>query len=136
MIPELDPYGVKLFLVSIGTPERGVEFSELTGFPQDRLIADPENALYDKLGFYRNVQRTFFDVRTPLSIFGRVFRKDRGGDLVEATMKWKPWIPPRGEQALQQGGVLVFNGQECTFKHFDQSTGNHLDLQELIQMVM
>lgn len=121
-------------MVSVGTKERGIEFSELTEFPASQLLADPENVLYDAVGFIRTIQNTFFDVRTPLAIFGRALKKDRGGDLVQATLNWKPWIPPKGEQALQQGGVLVFKGKTCVFKRVDPATGNHLDLDELIRI--
>lgn len=35
--------------VSMGPPERGLEFAELTEFPPELLLADPENVTYDKL---------------------------------------------------------------------------------------
>jgi len=32
---------------------------------------------------------------------------------------WKPWIPPKLSQGLQQGGVYVFEGERCLFEHKD-----------------
>lgn len=75
LLPTLDAKGVKLFLVSIGPPPRGFEFSDLTGFPAERLITDPSSELYEALGLYSGIQNTFFriDVRPcpliPSSLF-------------------------------------------------------------------
>ena len=88
------------------------------------------------MGLVRNVRQTFFDIRTPLRIFGRAFRKDRGADLVEATLKWTPWIPPKTNQAFQQGGIVIFDGPKRIFKHVDQATADHFDLQELLKMLL
>jgi hypothetical protein len=41
VLPGLRERGVQLWLVSIGTPERGADFAAETGFPADRLLADP-----------------------------------------------------------------------------------------------
>lgn len=40
--------------------QRGLVFVEKTGFPADRLLADPTNATYDALGFKKGVLATFF----------------------------------------------------------------------------
>lgn len=48
--------------VTIGTAERGVEFSELTAYPADKLLADPENVTYDALQFEKGVVDTFFNI--------------------------------------------------------------------------
>ena len=39
--------------VTIGTPERGLEFAELTSYPAENLLADPENVTYDALSLKR-----------------------------------------------------------------------------------
>lgn len=49
--------------VSIGSPERGLEFAELTSFPSENLLADPENVTYDALGLTRNTLDTYFNPR-------------------------------------------------------------------------
>jgi hypothetical protein len=36
------------------------------------------------------------------------------------------------DQALQQGGMFVFDGPRCVFSHFDQATGAHADLGEVL----
>lgn len=36
------------------------------------------------------------------------------------------------DQALQQGGMFVFDGPRCVFSHFDQATGAHADLAEVL----
>jgi len=51
---------VKLFLVSIGTWERSIEFAEVTGFPRDALLADPDSVTYEALGLVKGVRQTFF----------------------------------------------------------------------------
>jgi peroxiredoxin len=58
--PQLDAAGVKLFLVSIGTWERSIEFAEVTGFPRESLLADPESVTYEALGLVKGVRQTFF----------------------------------------------------------------------------
>lgn len=133
IIPKLDSCDVKLFLVSIGTPKRGIEFSDLTGFPQERLIADPENALYASLGLYTGLS-TFFSVDTPMSLLRR-FRKDGAKDLVAALKSWKPYIPPKLDQAYQEGGCIIFNGKNCVLRHYDTGPGDHIDLDLVISTV-
>jgi hypothetical protein len=61
-MPTLDAAGVGLYLVSIGTPKRGLEFVEKTGFPAERLLADPDNVAYDALDFKKGLKETFFSV--------------------------------------------------------------------------
>ena len=49
-----------------------------------------------------------------------------------ALSRWKPWIPPKLEQGLQQGGTLVFYGDQEVFCHKDPSTGAHASFDEVI----
>lgn len=60
MLPELDAKGVQLLLVSVGTKERGLEFVEKTGFPADRLLADPDSHTYEALSMKKGLLATFF----------------------------------------------------------------------------
>ncbi|CAD7702888.1 unnamed protein product [Ostreobium quekettii] len=135
VIPILQPAGVKLFLVSIGPPERGLEFCKVTNFPPEQMLADPDNILYDAVGFYRGVGVTFFNYNTPLSILRR-FLKNGAADLGEAMQLWKIWIPPKIEQSLQQGGSLVFQGSECVFANYEEATGAHVDLDALVRAAL
>lgn len=47
---------------------------------------------------------------------------------MSALSKWQPWLPPKQDQAFQQGGTFVFAGEDCIFQHFDKSTGDHAPL--------
>ena len=65
-MPETNKAGVKLYLVSIGPPPRGKEFCKLTGFPEDRLLADPENVTYSAMGFKQGFFSTFLNPKVRL----------------------------------------------------------------------
>lgn len=45
--------------------------------------------------------------------------------------------PPRFQtrQALQQGGIFVFEGDRVAYSHYDQATGAHADLDGVLSMV-
>jgi len=59
--------------------------------------------------------------------------ENRGAaDLAAALARWKPWIPPKLEQGLQQGGMFVFNGDQEAFSYYDPSTGSHADLNTVL----
>lgn len=132
VLPKLRDAGIKLYLVSIGPPERGTEFAELTDFPPELLLADPENVTYDKLELKNTGPiATFFDPRTPLTLFKRL-RKDGLKGAREALAKWKPWIPPGKGQAYQQGGAFLFNGRELVWSHYDPATGAHAEPEEIL----
>lgn len=51
-----------MFLISIGPPERGIKFHDLTGLPQTNILADPENLTYDALGFKNDTFSAFFSL--------------------------------------------------------------------------
>lgn len=131
--PKLDERGVKLFLVSIGTAERAKLFAQETGFPLENLLADPENEAYDAVGFYKGVQRTFFNPATPFAFRERM--KEEGGmdDIRGVLSHWKPWIPPKLDQGLQQGGLLVFQGENAVFTHYDEATADHADMKDVFR---
>ena len=69
MLPKLEARGIKAFLVTIGTAERGLEFAELTGFPPDKLLADPDAATYAALGMRNDIVNMFFNVQVPYLAF-------------------------------------------------------------------
>jgi len=126
---------VKLVFISIGTAERGRMFAEETGLGAQHIFADPDNVTYDAMGFYRGLGRTFFTADTPLSINQRLL-KDGAQDLKQILPRWKPWISPKLEQGLQQGGLLIFQGEECLYSHYDKSTGAHADLDDVLSMAI
>ncbi|KAF8065706.1 hypothetical protein HT031_002766 [Scenedesmus sp. PABB004] len=132
LLPALDSVGVKLFLVSIGTLERSAQFAEATGFPRDRLLADPESCTYEALGLVRGVRQTFFGTETALSFLARMRTPGGMDDIRDVLTRWQVILPPRQEQALQQGGLFVFDGPALVFSHYDQATGAHADLGQVL----
>ena len=40
--------------------QKAAQFAEGTGFPADRLLADPANALYEALDLNKGLKATFF----------------------------------------------------------------------------
>jgi hypothetical protein len=45
------------------------------------------------------------------------------------------FIPPEQSQAFNQGGTFVFDGPTTVFAHYDESTGAHSDIQEVLGLV-
>mmetsp|Transcript_17611 Transcript_17611/g.45197 ORF Transcript_17611/g.45197 Transcript_17611/m.45197 type:complete len:151 (+) Transcript_17611:208-660(+) len=130
-LPTFQEADIALCCVGIGTAERASEFCDHVGFPRELLFADPDNAGYSALGLNKGVGTTFFTIDTPLSILARA-QKDGAADLIEATKRWKPWLPPKSEQGLQQGGAFVFEGSTLLFGHYDPSTGAHVELEDVL----
>jgi len=133
--PKLDAAGVRLVLISIGTPDRAKQFVEETGFPAENLYADPENVCYDALRLYKGWARTFLNPATPFAIKDRI-EENGAADLVDVLPRWKPWLPPKSDQGLQQGGLFVFDGSEALFEHYDEATGAHADMDRVMEIVL
>ena len=121
-----------LICVGIGTPARALEFVDAVGFPAANLYADPENTTYDALRLRHGWGPTFFSVTTPFAMRDR-FAADGAADLADIMPRWTPWIPPKLEQSLQQGGAFVFRGREAVLEHYDESTGAHVELAALLK---
>lgn len=134
MKPQLDKLGIKLILVSIGTFERSQIFAQKTGFPSSNLFVDPESVTYEALGCYKSIAATFLNPLTPINLAQRVLT-GRMGDLQDVLKDWDPWTPPKADQALQQGGLFIFEGEQCTFAHFDQATGAHVAMDKVMEEV-
>lgn len=75
--------------------------------------------------------------QTPLALLQRARQPGGLDDLLQRVLpKWQPWQPPRGVgQALQQGGVLVFDGESLAFSHYDRATGAHADIGGVVALV-
>lgn len=145
MRDEILPYVTKLdtssqrivvAAIGIGTAERAREFCrELPGqFPVENLYADPENVCYDSLKLKKGVVRTFFSVATPFAMRRRI-EEDGAALLRDILPRWKPWLPPRQRQALNQGGVFVLRGRTACLAHYDQATGDHIAMRELMDAI-
>ena len=72
--------------VSIGTPERAKAFVEETGFPVERLYADPNNVCYDRLKLNRSL-KNFSQKSTPEALAAR-WNKDGAKDLFDVLKRW------------------------------------------------
>lgn len=126
----------KLACIGIGTFERSQEFVDHVGFPRQFLFADPENVVYSALGLVKSSPtELMFDKRTPLSILKRM-QDGKMSDLQAALGSWKPWIPPKLEQGFQQGGAYVFKGSTTLYGRKDPATGDHADLNTLLQVAL
>ena len=58
-----------------GVGPAGLEFSKLTGFPADRLLADPENETYSKLPFKSGALATFFNPKVRQAVSAQPVRR-------------------------------------------------------------
>ena len=150
-IPVLDSNGISLYLVSIGTPETGKEFAKLTGFPAERLLADPGTQTYDALGLERGLAAAFFSPRTPLAIAKRASTAAGREGLGAALGKWRVFLPPRVlKDAQYQGGAFVFVSKEekeegdaaaaataeCVWARLDRATADHAPAEELPEVAL
>jgi len=70
---------------------------------------------------------------TPFSFLDRMRRGSSGtSDLEGLLSRWSKegvWVPPRQDQAFNQGGIFVLRGRKTLFAHYDPSAGAHADLE-------
>ena len=130
---ELEGRGVGLYAVGIGTSEKAQLVANHVGYSSTNLLADPDNILYDALSLNSGLQRTFFNPATPYAILDRLTSR-KMGDLNAVLGRWGDAfiIPPKQKQALNQGGLFVFDGADSVFVHYDASTGAHGDLDRAV----
>ena len=136
---ELKAQGVNLVLVSIGVPEKGQQLVDHLEFEQGEkyLFVDPENALYDALNLNSGIDRTFFNINTPFAFLDRFISRNGTKDLGTILSKWNKalFIPPKQEQAFNQGGTFVFDGERAVFAHYDPSTAAHAKVDDVMDIV-
>ena len=91
---ELDQEGVGLVFVSIGTPEKGKIVAEHLDIPdaENLLFVDPDNVLYNAIRLRRGVDRTFFNIKTPLAFVDRFTSPDGLNELGQVLSKWNKGI--------------------------------------------
>ena len=131
-------------VVSIGKPEIGKQLlAHLDVHEGERWIfVDPENRLYDALQLNRGIDTTFFSVETPFAFRDRIFgsnnRSDGLRDLLDVLGKWRDavYVPPKQEQAFQQGGAFVFKGEDTAFAHYDAATGAHVEVAAAVERAL
>lgn len=129
---------MKLVMISIGKPEIGKRLVDHLGLENgDKyLFVDPDNLLYDALMLNRGIKETFMSIETPFAFLERFTKPGGTKHLGEVLSKWSQavYIPPKQEQAFNQGGTFLFDGEETVFAHYDASTGAHSIIQEVIDL--
>lgn len=142
--PSLLANNIDLMLVSIGKPDVGKKLLKHLELDQgeDWIFVDPENKLYDALQLNRGVETTFFSIETPYAFRDRLFgtngRKDGMTDLLKVLGKWKDavYIPPKSEQAFQQGGAFIFKGNDTVLAHYDAAAGTHIEVSLVVEKAL
>ncbi|CAD6214379.1 unnamed protein product [Miscanthus lutarioriparius] len=120
--------GVKLIAVGVGTPAKARILAERLPFPLEYLYADPDRKVYNLLGLYFGVGRTFFN---PAS--AKVF--SRFDSLKEAVKNYTIEATPDDRAGvLQQGGMFVFKGKELLYARKDEGTGDHAPLDDVLNI--
>ena len=140
---ELDPKGVLLVVVGVGTPESGKTFCESLPFPEENLFVDPTRSAYKALELHGDLDGTeglFFDPKVVEGVRRLFFTKitgerikERGQDGIKAAMKnYKPLMPKESRDSVQQGGTVVFKGHEVVYLRKDEATADHAPQQEIM----
>jgi hypothetical protein len=127
--PALDAAGFRLVIIGVGTPASGRTFcAKLTpSLAETSLFVDPSREVYETLGLYKGLARTFLNKATPAAISAR------GTDgLKEAAKNYTMIPPPKGEDALQQGGLLVLDGASVLFAWRDEGTADHAPIDAVL----
>jgi len=131
-------------LVSIGKPEVGKKLLQHLDIDRgdEWIFVDPENILYEALQLNSGVETTFFSIETPFAFRDRLFgangRKDGMKDLLDVLGKWKDavYVPPKREQAFQQGGVFIFKGESTIYAYYDAAAGTHLEVAKAVEKAL
>jgi len=96
------------------------------------------------------VKETFFSIGTSFSFLKRFTTRGGTQELREVLSKWNKaiYIPPKQNQAFNQGGTFIFDTSsarnkenntteqqtQTIFAHYDESTGAHSDIQQVIDI--
>jgi len=151
VLPPLEDAGVKLFAVGIGSLESARTFAERVEFPAELLLADESddagayasagtrNSRRDESGkqIFEGVESMWSDrTNTALKARGRDDLNSVVGSLLNPGI-YTPLMPsgPKAmERTFVQGGTFVFDGSAELFTHFDFSSGDHADLEEVVKV--
>jgi len=149
VLPALEEGGndIPLFVVGIGSVESGRTFAEQLGFPVESLLVDVSETteVYRAVGT-RNSQR---DDDTGKQIFEGVGSmwsqatndgiKERGRDDLNSVTgglfnpgPYKPLMPTNMEATFVQGASFVFDGKRTILEHYDDASGAHSSIDELL----
>lgn len=103
------------------------------------VYADEDNELYEIINLNKSFRSTFLDPSTPFVILNRI--KSGGmGDLLEVLSQWNRKdlviIPPKPDQAFNQGGCFIFDAAGVLkLAHCDRGTGDHVELGKVLEVV-
>lgn len=101
--------------VTIGSPERGLEFAELTSYPAENLLADPENVTYDALSLKRNTLDTYFNPRVGSSHTSVSRSLSCCGSVGTYAQKLLPVLMKRNE------AILTLSQPHAVFSKFESA---------------
>lgn len=152
-LPALEAAGVGLAVVGIGSLESGETFAERTEFPSSMIYVDEsdESETYRAAGT-RNTKRKP-DGKADFEGIGSMWSKatnsaleERGKQDLDAITGslfkpgiYKPLMPKGStmarsmEKTMVQGGSFVFEGDEVLFEHYDESSGAHASIDDLLK---
>jgi len=149
-LPALTNAGVKLLVVGIGSLESAREFSDRTGLPAEMVLVDEskETGAYKSVGT-RNSQRDnngkqiFEGISSMWSGATNDAIKERGREDLNAITGslfdpgiYKPMMPKSIEATLVQGASFVFDGKDALLEHYDESSGAHVTIEELLEAAL
>jgi len=146
VLPALNQNGIGLVVVGIGSVESGRTFCQQTGFSADRLFVDDskETAAYQSVGTRNSVRdendkQIFEGVGSMWSRATNDGIKERGRDDLNSVTgnlfnpgPYKPLMPSSMEATFVQGASFVFEGREALIEHYDESSGAHLSIDDLL----
>jgi len=122
-----------LLAISIGTSASALKVVEKLGIPPQIVYADEYNDLHQVINLNKSFRTTFTSVATPRAILKRLTTPDGMKNLQTVLGKWISEdlviIPPKRDQAFNQGGCFVFDSSGILrLAHCDRGTGDHVDL--------
>ena len=152
-LPALEAANVGLAVVGIGSLDAGETFASRTEFPKSMLYVDDsdESETYRAAGT-RNTKRKpdgkadFEGIGSMWSQATNDALKERGkADLDAITGSlfnpgiYKPLMPKGStmtrsmEKTMVQGGSFVFEGDDVLFEHYDESSGAHAGIDDILK---
>lgn len=137
---ELLAAGINLTMISIGRPEIGRELMTHLDIPNGKefVFADINNSLYDVLQLNTGL-KGIINPKTAFAFRDRIFNGEMG-EIFEVLGKWKNavYVPPKGSQAFNQGGVFVLdhNVQKTLFAHYDEAVADHADIDVVTKLAI
>ena len=152
-LPALEAANVGLAVVGIGSLDAGETFASRTEFPKSMLYVDDsdESETYRAAGT-RNTKRKP-DGKADFEGIGSMWSQSTNDALKERGKKdldaitgslFKPGIytplMPKGstmtrsmEKTMVQGGSFVFEGDDVLFEHYDESSGAHAGIDDILK---